>query len=69
MTRYLFAWLFMASATMAKSQGMEPDDIHRLHSVRDVAVSPDGQSILYSESDSSDAYRVTSRLMVYERGS
>ncbi len=69
MTRYLFAWLFTASAVMAQSQGMDPDDIHRLHSVRDVALSPDGQSILYSESDSSDAYRVTSQLMVYERGS
>lgn len=48
---------------------MKPEDIHRLHAVRDVQVSPDGQSILYTESDSSGPRRATSRLMVYDRRS
>ena len=53
----------LPAVAQAPEQGMQPEDIHRLHAVRDVQVSPDGQSILYTESDSSGSGRATSRLM------
>ena len=69
MTRYLLILLMASSFALAQSPGMKPEDIHRLHVVRDVAVSPDGQSILYTESDSSGPRRATSQLMMYDRRS
>ena len=69
MTRYVLILLMASSSVWAQSQGMKPEDIHRLHAVRDVAVSPDGQSILYTESDSSGPRRATSQLMIYDRRS
>ena len=59
----------LPAVAQAPEQGMQPEDIHRLHAVRDVQVSPDGQSILYTESDSSGSGRATSRLMFYDRRS
>ena len=69
MTRYVLLLLMASSSAWAQFPGMKPEDIHRLHAVRDVAVSPDGQSILYTESDSSGPRRATSQLMMYDRRS
>ena len=75
MQRYLLTFLTASSPAWAQSpgpgqgQGMKPEDIHRLHSVRDVRVSSDGQSILYTESDSSGPRRATSQLFIYDRRS
>jgi dipeptidyl aminopeptidase/acylaminoacyl peptidase len=65
----LLSVLAAASAATAQTSGMEPGDIHRLRSVRELALSPNGESILYSESDSSEAHRTTSKLMLYDRAS
>lgn len=68
MIRFVVLLLMVGSPVLAQSVGMKPEDIHRLHAVRDVAVSPDGQSILYTESDASGDGRATSQLMVHDRG-
>ena len=67
--RSLLVLVLASSSAWAQSaaQGMEPEDIHRLHAVRDVALSPDAQSILYTESDSSGPRRARSQLMIYDR--
>ncbi|GMR23622.1 MAG: S9 family peptidase [Acidobacteriota bacterium] len=65
--RSLLVLLMAGSSAWAQSTGMKPEDIQRLHMVRDVAVSPDGQSILYTESDSSGPRRARFQLMLYDR--
>jgi dipeptidyl aminopeptidase/acylaminoacyl peptidase len=51
----------------AISVGLTPSDLHRLRSVREVAIRPDGGAILYTELDASGRGQPESKLMMYER--
>jgi dipeptidyl aminopeptidase/acylaminoacyl peptidase len=55
------------AALLAVSLGLAPTDLHRLRSVREVALRPDGGAVLFTELDSSGPGAPESRLMIYER--
>lgn len=50
----------------AISVGLTPSDLHRLRSVREVAIRPDGGAVLYTELDASGRGQPESKLMIYE---
>jgi Tol biopolymer transport system component len=51
----------------AVSLGLTASDLHRLRSVREVAIRPDGGAILFTELDSSGRGQPESKLMIYDR--
>ena len=66
MKRYvLMLWLLPATAL---AEGIRPEDLHRLRSVSDVSVSPDGNAILYTVTDPSGPGLAGSELMICENG-
>ncbi|HEY7697285.1 MAG TPA: hypothetical protein VIE88_02665, partial [Vicinamibacteria bacterium] len=50
----------------AVSIGLTPSDLHRLRSVREVAIRPDGSAILFSELDSSGPGQPESKLAILD---
>jgi dipeptidyl aminopeptidase/acylaminoacyl peptidase len=55
------------AVVFAVSLGLTPSDLHRLRSVREVAIRPDGGAILFTELDSSGSGQPESKLMIYNR--
>ena len=64
---YLVGLLLYCSASWSQEVGFSPNDIHKLHSVTDVRISPNGLNILYVESDASGTGQPTLQLKLYER--
>jgi len=67
MNRYVFLGLLWTTAANAQISGLVPEDLHRLHAVGDVHVSPDGRQILYTETDASGPGRAQSQLELWDR--
>lgn len=55
------------TARTQSSRTLQPEDLHRLRSVREVAVRPDGSAILYTELDPSGPGRPGSHLLIWEK--
>ena len=55
------------TALSAQSIGMLPSDLHRIRSVSDVALHPEGELVLYNQSDASGKGRARSQLFLLDR--
>ncbi len=59
--------MFHLAILFSASVGLAPSDLHRLRSVREVSIRPDGSLIVFSELDSSGRGQPESKLMLYDR--
>jgi dipeptidyl aminopeptidase/acylaminoacyl peptidase len=57
------------AAALSLAIGLAPSDLHRLRSVREVAMRPDGSAILFTELDPGGKGAPESKLLIYETAS